>query len=366
MNSHHRPRIAHLQPLVPHYREEFFSQMSRQTHQDIFVYGAPAEAVAMHQGQTAVKRIGCVSRGAVLLYNPLPLLRGHDVLVLMLHIGHLTTWLLLLTRWLHRRKIILWGQGISVRRYLKEEQQPDRWLRWMLAMADGAWIYMDREADHWRRLLPSKPIAALRNTLSGARAMTRYRPTVTTEALRAKYGISQETVLLFCARFTATRRADLLVQTIERLDAERYAFVIIGGGTPRPDFSAYDNVYDFGALYDENIKRELFALADVYYQPGWVGLSIVEAMASGLPVVTFRRTAETLQCVEYDYIEHLHNGIIVDTIEYLQLMLERLTKDDLRHMGDNGRRMVAEELTTEQMVERALQIVRRVMTTEHT
>lgn len=360
MNNTCRLRVAHLQPFVPHYREEFFCLMGGQTRQDIFTYDDMDRATAMKEGRTATRHIGCLKRGPLLVYNPLPLLRGHDVLVLMLHFGHLTTWLLLLTKWLHRRKIVLWGQGISVKRYLKEERRPDRLLRWMIALSDGAWIYMEKEARQWQRLFPRKPIVALKNTLSGAEAMTTYRPRDTIGELKAKYGIRQETVLLYCARFTPERRADLLTEAIAALDAERYAFVIIGGGASKPDFSIYNNVYDFGTLYDDSVKRELFALADIYFQPGWMGLSVVEAMASGLPVFTFRRTRETLQCVEYSYIEHMHNGFILDTTDYLRLILERLTKDDLRQMGDNGRRLVAEELTGRQMAERAMSIINAV------
>lgn len=195
----------------------------------------------------------------------------------MLHFAHLGTWILLLTKWLHHKKIILWGQGISVRRYLKEEKKPDWKLKWMIALADGIWFYMDKEKDQWQKYFPDKPMVALCNTLSGVDEMTKYQPDLTKDELKAKYGVKQDVIFIFCARFTADRRVDLLLETIKRLDDEKYGFVIIGSGKCKPDFSSYGNVYDFGAVYDTAVKRELFALADIYFQPGWVGLSIVEA-----------------------------------------------------------------------------------------
>ncbi len=51
-------------------------------------------------------------KGKLLFYNPFSLLgKENKVLVLMLHFAHLGTWILLLTKWLHHKKIILWGAG---------------------------------------------------------------------------------------------------------------------------------------------------------------------------------------------------------------------------------------------------------------
>lgn len=68
----------------------------------------------------------------------------------MLHFAHLTTWLLLLTKFIHRKKIILWGQGISVKRYLAEERKPDWKLKAQMALADGVWLYMEKELKQWK------------------------------------------------------------------------------------------------------------------------------------------------------------------------------------------------------------------------
>ena len=358
-------RIAHLQPIVPHYREEFFALIGSRTEQDIYVYSddRAARRDGFSVAQVRHKHIHTLRflHDNVLIYNPFTLLRGHDVLVLMLHAGHVTTWLLLLTKWLHRRKIILWGQGISIARYEQEALRP-RWVRrLMIALSDGCWIYMKPQARQWQAIFPKKPIAALGNTLSGVETMTRYVPRESIVQLKKRYGIQQETVLIFCARFIFEhRRTDLLLETIRRLDAKSYGFVIIGDGPCKPDFSPYDNVHDFGPLYDTAVKRELFALSDIYFQPGWVGLSIVEAMAYGKPVFTFRRSRETLQCVEYAYIVDGQNGRIFDSIDDCIATLNTITDVQIATMGDAARRLVASQLTMKQMVQRAMDVVEEV------
>ena len=328
----------------------------------------------------------------VLFYNPLPLLnKRYDTLVLMLHFAHVMTWLLLLTKWLHRKKIILWGQGISVKRYLKESKKPDWKLKWQIALADGAWIYEEPEAKQWLTIFPKKPIVALNNTLSGVEEMLRTAELDDTrrydteqaptkrggdhydtrsklryengnedgkESLKRKWGIEQEVVLIFCARFENNfRRTDLLVETIERLDAEKYGFIIIGDGKNKPDFTKYKNVHDFGAVYDNNKKKELFAVADIYFQPGWVGLSIVEAMAYGKPIFTFRRSEETLQCVEYCYIEEGKNGLLFDNMDDCLHQINALTKEQISEMGNEARKLVKTKLMPQQMVANALSIL---------
>lgn len=360
--------IVHLQPIIPHYREEFFYLLSKKVHQDIYIYEniKDAKESSFNISKTRFAQIHSkMFRGGILVYNPFTFIKGYyDCLVLMLNFTHITTWLLLLTKFLHRKKIILWGQGISVRRYLKEEKRPDWKLNLMIALADGVWFYMDKEKEQWQKLFPKKPMVALHNTLTGVDDMVRYVPKVSVEELKEKYGINQKVVFIFCARFTANRRVDLLLETINHLDPKKYGFVIIGAGESKPDFSIFDNVYDFGAVYDTAVKQELFALADIYFQPGWVGLSIVEAMAYGKPIFTFERSAETLQCVEYSYIHNWENGLIFNNIDECIDKIRSLSADDIKRMGNNARDYVANHLTIEQMVDNAIRVIDKVCETK--
>lgn len=367
-------KLIHLQPFIPHYREEFFDLLGKRLKQgavndisldqEIYTYEKTKDvkSASFQMSHIVCKHIPSkLIKGKLLFYNPFSLLgKENKVLVLMLHFAHLGTWILLLTKWLHHKKIILWGQGISVRRYLQEEKKPDWKLKWMIALADGIWFYMDKEKEQWQKYFPDKPMVALCNTLSGVDEMTKYQPDLTKDELKAKYGVKQDVIFIFCARFTADRRVDLLLETINRLDNKKYGFVIIGSGKCKPDFSSYGNVYDFGAVYDTAVKRELFALSDAYFQPGWVGLSIVEAMAYGKPIFTFERSCETLQCVEYSYIQSGENGLIFKDIDDCINKINSLCDEDIKRMGDDARDYVAKHLTIEQMVDHAMIIIDKV------
>jgi len=356
-------RIAILQPEIPHYRTEFFERLSHQCDaMDLYVYNRfeNTRTHGFNINTEGTQYLSNKNLHEVLFYNPLPLCnKRYDTLVLMLHFAHITTWLLLLTKWLHRKKIILWGQGISVKRYLKESKKPDWKLKWQIALADGVWIYEEPEASQWKAMFPKKPIVALNNTLTGAEEMCKW--TVSSEEkkqLKSKWTVEQDTVFIFCARFDNNyRRPDLLVEVIEKLDERKYGFIIVGEGKNKPDFSKYRNVLCTGAVYDNKMKRELFAAADAYFQPGWVGLSIVEAMAYGKPIFTFKRSEETLQCVEYCYIKDGENGLIFDNMEDCVEKISGLTTERMEAMGAEARTLVRQKLTPKQMAEHALSIL---------
>lgn len=355
--------VAFIQPEVPHYRVSFFRELSKRV-KNITVYVYNSLDNSKKQGfcveqEDYVKCIANIQYKGVLFYNPKSLLQKDiDVLVLMWHFAHVTTWLLLLTKWIHRKKIIIWGQGISVKRYLKEEKKPNILMKWMLALADGAWIYMEKEAEFWKNIFPQKRIVALNNTLSGVEEMVEYNIPCSKDEMKSKYNIKEKIILLFCARFNNPyRRVDLLLKTITLLDSSMYGFVIIGAGKYKPDFSNYKNVYDFGAIYDKNIKRDLFLLSDIYFQPAWVGLSIVEAMAYGKLVCTFKRQHDLLQCVEYSYIQDGVNGFLLENVAHFLALIDGIDVDTINKMGLKSRNYIKDNLSCEKMVYNACMIL---------
>ena len=98
-------------------------------------------------------------------------------------------------------------------------------------------------------------------------------------------------------------------------------------------------------------------IADIYFQPGWVGLSIVEAMAYGKPIFTFERSENTKQCVEYSYIKSSYNGLIFKDIDSCINTIANLGKDEIKRLGDNAKKTAA-CLTPEIMAINALSILK--------
>lgn len=356
--------IAILQPFIPHYREEFFTGLGRKTAIDIYCYENQDDIGRehFHQARVMIRPIGRRSIGPFLFYNPFTLLnKRYDVLVLMLNFTHLSTWLLLLTQPLHRKKIILWGHGISIKRFKKEERRPHLLLRWMIALAGEVWFYTDYELNIWRKIFPKKPFVSLNNTISGIRDIMRLPP-ADKSGLKQKHGIRQDVILIFCARFnTLERRTDILEKAIAGLDEERYGFIIIGDGPFKPDFGRFKNVYDFGSVYDRDLKNDLFRVADIYFQPAWLGLSVTEALAYEKPIYTFERTGELLQCVEYSYLIDGYNGAIARDFEQFIRLVSGTTRQDIDRMSANCKAFTETHLTMEHMIDSAYEGINQLI-----
>jgi glycosyltransferase involved in cell wall biosynthesis len=354
--------ITILQPHIPHYREEFFARLAEKFSCEIFCYNKKADVEKDNFKESNIKTnfIKSFSLGRLFFYNPMPFFRNDsDILILMIDFKHITTWFLLLTKLFHRKKIILWGQGISIKRFFTDEKKTFLPVKWFLSLSDGVWFYTENELKMWKKCLPKLNAVALNNTISEIDKILNV-PEISIEEkqrLKEKYSISQEFIFIYCARFTASRRIDLMLEIIEKLDKEKFGFIIIGDGKEKPSFDLYKNVYDFGSMYDFNIKTELFALSDIYFQPVWVGLSIVEAMAYGKPVFTFKRSPDILQCVEYFYILNDYNGKIFDNTNELVEYLNNYSKQQIKILSQNAKTFAQKSLSMQSMVENAISIL---------
>jgi len=350
--------IAILQPHIPHYREDFFKGISEVSPIKLYCYSSNESVLKYNFQKSNFKTndIKNYSLGPFLIYSLLPFLKKDcNKLVLMLHFGHISTWLLLFLKPFHKKKIILWGQGISIKRYLKEERKPSFLLKMMIYLADSVWVYTKKEEEIWTTIFPDKKITGLNNTISNVEDILNLKQDSSIEELKNKYNIKEEKCFIFCARFNNPyRRVDLLEEVINRLDKHKWGYIIIGSGDYKPDFSVYKNVYDFGTVYDKRLKDDLFTIADLYIQPGWVGLSVVEALAYGKPVVTFKRSEKVLQCVEYAYLIHKFNSLIFSNIEDCINKINSMKEEDLREMSINASKYVNDNLTMVNMIQNSL------------
>lgn len=362
--------IAVIQPCVPHYREPFFAQLCRRYDCTIFCLSSPEQsrkAGFVVINDISSKQIGyrCLWRFA--FFNPVPLLRRkYRVWVLMASPWQVSNWLLMALAPLLGRKTVLWGQGIDITHYLEyERSMPLSW-KLMYRWCSYAWFYSEREKKIWSRLLPRLCSAALGNTLEYVATHLAPEHSVPDRdnqraVLCKKFGVTTPFNFLFCARFDYRRRMDLLLEAVNRFDQNRFGFLIVGDGENKLDFSRYPNVYAFGAVFEQKKKNELFALADVYFQPAWLGLSVVEAMMHSLPVLTFSRVADRFHGVEYSYIAVAECGIVVEDVNELEQVVHNTTPEQWRAMGERGQKFYREKLTMAQMIDRACQSIDRLV-----
>lgn len=358
-------RIAIIQPMVPHYRQEFYTRL--QDEYDVDIYSWQDIQAAKNNGFDSAKleyhKLKGISLGSAIIYNCLPFLFGrYNLIVLVQEMKYVSHWFILLLARLFGKKVILWGHGITAAKYTQFESKMPLSRKIMYRLADGAWFYTKKEQELWQEIMPELKSVALGNTVGGVSDILKIDLDKNNRRLKDKYNVKTVINFVICTRFTdLPRRMDLFVGLVERLDPNKYGFIVIGEGPQKPNFSRHSNVYDFGAVYDKATKDELFTLADIYFQPGWCGLSIVEAMAYGKPIFTFERSKDVLQCVEYGYIKHGFNGMIFHCLDELCNYIEGMEIGLIEKMGQNAREYVQENLTMENMIRNAVTEIEQIV-----
>jgi len=354
-------KIALIQPLIPNYRESFFSTLTSHYDIDFFVYENIVDSEKKYILKSTIPvhplKINYII-GKIFFYPFCQFFKQkYDLVIFPAEIRSVSTWILLLLFKLKKTKTILWGHGISIVHYLKEEKKYPLIRRIFHSFASLIWLYTDKEKGIVTRYLNKEKVITLTNTID-LKSPNFSNDSQAMNKLKIKYNISTKFNFLYSARFnTKYRRIDLLLKIIEKLDKSKFGFIIIGDGPFKPDFSQYSNVYEFGAIYDRNIKNELFAIADLYIQPAWLGLSAAEALLYGKPVLTFKRSAEILQGVEYSYVHSHVNGFIAENLEDMLHFIKTLDYSKLSALQVNAKEYASSHLKSDRMVSIAIESI---------
>lgn len=351
-------KIAVLQPLIPEYRETFLKTLAQSFNLDFFVYFDSNALKKQQMGKSTiqVKKVTYFNILKIVgIYSFIPFLKKeYEILILPGEIRNISNWILLFLKPLHKKKIILWGHGISIKRYLVEEKKYPISKRLFHKLADMVWLYTEKEKNILSKYINPNKMISLNNTIDNRYIFLLNISIKQKNELKLKYSITQNTILIFCARFnTPYRRTDLLLKIINNLDDQKFGFIIIGEGKYKPDFSPYSNVYDFNSVYDPEIKKELFTIADLYIQPAWLGLSVAEALSYGKPILTFHRTPSIKQCVEYFYVLNGENGYIADSTQDIIEYILNLSSHQINTLQNNALLFAKTHLHIDNMIQRA-------------
>jgi hypothetical protein len=362
-----KKNIAFLYPRVSHYREEFFEYFVKHYACDIYVYEDDEENkknnfMISHVPTKLLRSILLFSKLRV--FNFFPLLNPkYEVIILIGEMKVLPVWFLLLLSKLIRKKTILWGHGISIHAYLQEEKKIHPVRLFFNKLADNLWLYTDKEKEIWQEYMSVDKLTVLNNTINIEGILE--QKTLDRKLLEQQYNIHHKVNLIYCARFSMQeRRTDLLIEIIKTLDPDKYGFLIIGDGPLKPDFKPYQNVFDFGSVYDSKRKNEIFQLADLYIQPGWIGLSCNEALAYAKPVLTFKRSEEIRQCVEYAYLND-KNSYIAENLDEMLSFIISLSSEKIKRYQENSRNYADKNLRMEVMIHKAQQSLDKILKGEN-
>lgn len=234
--------------------------------------------------------------------------RGADLLIIEQNNSAIHNYYYLLRRLAGCKKprLAFWGHGTN--RQSAPHSAGNRWKKLWLNKVDWWFTYTQSCGDYiTQNGFPSERITVVNNSVD-CDAMH-----IAVSAIREKQPPVKQNGL-YCGRIVPEKNIAFLLAAADRIHAALPGFTltIIGGGSAQHEvekFAAERSWVHFtGPLYGQ-ARAPYFAAADVMLNPGFVGLSIIDAFSAGLPVVTTRNAPHS---PEIDYMEEGRSGLLTD------------------------------------------------------
>lgn len=200
--------------------------------------------------------------------------------------------LLLKQLFFRRKKVLLWSHGY----YGKESWvQKNIFKRPLLKMADGLLIY----GNHARELMLKdgfnpQTTLTIHNSLAYSEQL-RLRDTIKPSTIYSEHFGNNNHVLIFLGRLTPVKQLDMIVTAVAHLNNkdEHFNLVFVGDGSEREklekmvkSYGIDNQVWFYGACYDEVKNAELVYNADLCVAPGNIGLTAMHVLMFGCPALT--------------------------------------------------------------------------------
>lgn len=202
-------------------------------------------------------------------------------------------WLFMLLKSLFFRKknIYGWSHGL----YGRESKLRKAIERWRINNMAGQFVYNNRAKSLITELgIPSEKIHIIGNSLDYDTQLTLRNSSHLTDVYRNHFG-NLYPVIIFIGRLTKVKKLDILLSAIYKLNKQSKYFnlILVGDGTEKNhleglvnQYGLHNQVWFYGACYDEKINAELVYNATLCVSPGNVGLTAIHALMFGTPVIT--------------------------------------------------------------------------------
>jgi glycosyltransferase involved in cell wall biosynthesis len=295
-----------------------------------------------------------------IVWQPFPsALKNAHLVVVMQENRILSNYPLLLSRICSPRKVAYWGHG---RNFQSEAPRGlrEKWKNFLLKHVDWWFAYTEMTVEILRGAgYPEKRITCLENAIDNEgfqSNLSAVSPDHLTR-LRKDLGADIESPIgLFCGSLYPDKRIDYMIEAADRIQAQLPLFrlIVIGDGPSAPDIRAAAESrkwVKYVGVCKGAEKAAYFRLADVVFNPGAVGLHVLDAFCAGVPIAT---TLEARHGPELAYLKNGHNGIITngDANNYSKRIIDLLSNPSEYSHLCSGAREGAKRYTLQNMVNR--------------
>jgi glycosyltransferase involved in cell wall biosynthesis len=281
-------KVVILQTAIPDYRAPFFEELRHRVAGDVELLAGDEDwqADLVHARGIADARLENVYLlGRRLLWQAgaiRPLLRA-DVAVISLNPRILTSWIVLLSRRLTRRRTLVWGHAWPRR---GRGTRSDALRAVMRRLASTLVVYTETEA---RQIAQDSPVITV---VAAPNALYRRSDIGPTDAGAVP------TDVVYVGRLTPSKHVDLLVDAFLSAEAELpedTRLVIVGDGPLRETLelrarasSQPASIVFAGHVSSVDDLRAIYANAVVSVSPGPVGLGLIQSLGFGVPMILAR------------------------------------------------------------------------------
>lgn len=280
--------IVIVQTTIPDYRHRFFRLLASELGPRMALVAGTEDFYPdiVHAGgleQRSARNRFLVRHQLLWQSGVLDATRHADIVVLVFNPRILSNWVVLVRRRVARRTTILWGHAWS-RRGPRRRSNVLRGA--MRRLAHALIVYTQTEADELRRRVPGIRVGPAPNAL------------YTLAELEARPVTTPPTDIVYVGRLTPQKKPGLLV------DAFRLALgglppdvrlVLAGDGPLRDELARQveamglsERVRFLGHVSEVEELAEIYRTAIVSVSPGYAGLSLIQSLGFGVPMVVAR------------------------------------------------------------------------------
>lgn len=229
----------------------------------------------------------------------------------------LSTWISLLYCKMKGKRSFLWTHGF----YGYESGLKATIKKLFFKLSTGGFIYGDyaKEIMINKYGIPVEKIHVIHNSLDYNRQLAIRKELMHSDIYTEHFG-NDNPVLIFIGRLTKIKKLDMILSAQKKLidNGVKVNLVYVGDGPEKKnleslvnDYRLENNVWFYGASYEEEKNAELIYNADICISPGNIGLTALHVLTYGTPAITHGNWQE--QMPEFEVIT---KGVTGDFFEY--------------------------------------------------
>ncbi len=280
-----------------HYRSAIYSQMDKELGCD-FCFGDHWEDIkkmnysVLHGKVMEIKNVG--TPRLYLQVGLLKMLRSdYDTYIICAEIRNISSWFFLILRkfFFPHKRVYAWEHGLLGKEGCIKIQVY-KFQHWLMT---GAFVYNERSVKIMEEHgVPVNKLHCIYNSLDYDTQLS-IRMALKPSLIYQNHFDNDFRNIIFIGRLTKVKRFDLLLNAVAELKTrgERINITFIGDGVERlrmeqiiKELDIKDQVWFYGACYDEQKNAELIYNADLCVSPGNIGLTAMHVLMFGCPAIT--------------------------------------------------------------------------------